>query len=68
VWKTILPLGSMDNKFGKWSPNWEGPYRIISNALGNSYFVETLEGQKLAKALNGKYLRRYYPSVAGSMM
>jgi hypothetical protein len=23
VWKTILPLGSPDSKFGKWSPTWE---------------------------------------------
>jgi hypothetical protein len=22
-WKTILPIGSRSNKFGKWSPNWE---------------------------------------------
>jgi hypothetical protein len=22
VWKTILPLGSRDVKFGKWSPSW----------------------------------------------
>jgi hypothetical protein len=28
VWKTILPLGSRDQKFGKWSPSWEGPFRI----------------------------------------
>ena len=28
VWKMILPIGSKSNKFGKWSPNWEGPYRI----------------------------------------
>ena len=21
VWKTILPIGSKDNKFGKWSPS-----------------------------------------------
>jgi hypothetical protein len=28
VWKTILPVISRSNKFGKWSPNWEGPYRI----------------------------------------
>jgi hypothetical protein len=28
VWKTILAIGSRSNKFGKWSPNWEGPYRI----------------------------------------
>jgi hypothetical protein len=28
VWKMILPVGSKSNKFEKWSPNWEGPYRI----------------------------------------
>jgi hypothetical protein len=28
VWKTIFPIGSKSNKTGKWSPNWEGPYRI----------------------------------------
>ena len=25
VWKIILPLGTKSNKFGKWSPCWEGP-------------------------------------------
>jgi hypothetical protein len=29
VWKTILPIGSKSNQFGKWSPNWEGPYKVI---------------------------------------
>jgi len=28
VWKLILPIGTRSSKFGKWSPNWEGPYRI----------------------------------------
>jgi hypothetical protein len=28
IWKMILPYGSKSNKFEKWSPNWEGPYRI----------------------------------------
>jgi hypothetical protein len=28
VWKMILPIGSRSNKFGRWSPNWERPYRI----------------------------------------
>jgi hypothetical protein len=28
VWKLILPIGSRDPKYWKWSPNWEGPYRI----------------------------------------
>jgi hypothetical protein len=39
VWKTILPIGSRSNKFGKWSPNWEGPYRIEEVILRNSYMV-----------------------------
>jgi hypothetical protein len=39
VWKTILPIGSRSNKFMKWSPNWEGSYRIEEVILGNSYMV-----------------------------
>ena len=31
VWKTILPIGSKDNKFGKWSPSWEGPFNFKRN-------------------------------------
>jgi hypothetical protein len=60
VWKMILPLGKRDNKFSKWSPSWEGPYAVSRIVPGNAYFVKTLEGQELAKALNGKYLKRYY--------
>jgi len=40
VWKTILPLGTKSNKFGKWSPSWEGPYKIVKVIFGNSYMVE----------------------------
>jgi hypothetical protein len=28
IWKLILPIEMKDAQFGKWSPNWEGPYRI----------------------------------------
>jgi hypothetical protein len=38
VWKTILPLGTMSNKFGKWSPGWEGLYKVIKVIFGNSYW------------------------------
>jgi len=44
VWKLILPIGTKSLKFGKWSPNWEGPYRISRSARGNAYILETLEG------------------------
>ena len=47
VWKTILPLGTKSNKFGKWSLSWEGPYRIVKVIFGNSYMVETMQGERL---------------------
>ena len=63
IWKTILPIGTKSNKFGKWSPSWEGPYKIIKVCSRNSYMVETLQGQPLPRALNGRYLKKFYPSV-----
>jgi hypothetical protein len=63
VWKTILPIGSKSNKFGKRSPSWEGPYKVVKVCFGNSYMVETLEGQRLQSALNGRYLKIFHPSV-----
>jgi hypothetical protein len=57
VWKTILPLGTRSNKYGKWSPTWEGPYKVVGVVPGGAYFVETLEGRQLSKALNGKYIK-----------
>jgi len=63
VWKTILPLGTKSNKFGKWLPSWEVPYKIVKVIFGNSYMVETMQGEHLSRALNGRYLKKYYPSV-----
>jgi hypothetical protein len=63
VWKLILPIGSREPKYGKWSPNWEGPYRISQCVPGNAYLLETLEEEKFARALNRKYLKKYYPSI-----
>ena len=63
VWKTILLLGTKSNKFGKWSPSWEGPYKIAKVIFGNSYMVETMQGECPPRALNGRYLKKYYPSV-----
>jgi hypothetical protein len=57
VWKMILPLGTRSGKFGKWSPSWQGQFRVIRVVPGNAYFVEDLEGHSLPKALNGKYVK-----------
>ena len=63
VWKTIFLLGMKSNKFGKWSPSWEGPYRIIKVIFGYSYMMQTLQGDRVPRAINGRYLKKYYPSV-----
>ena len=63
VWKTILPLGMKSNKFGKWSLSWEGPYKIIKVISGNSYMAETVQDERLPRAINGRYLKKFYPSV-----
>jgi hypothetical protein len=43
-WKTILPIGLRSSKFGKWPPNWEGPYRIEEVIPRNSYMVQSVQG------------------------
>jgi hypothetical protein len=63
VWKTILSLRSKDRKFGKWSPSWEGPYRVTQVMSSNAYLFQTLKGKDLPKALNGRFLKQYHPSM-----
>jgi hypothetical protein len=63
VWKTVLPLTIKDRKFGKWSPSWEGPYRVTQVMSGNAYLLQTLQDKDLSKALNGRFLKQYHPSM-----
>ena len=64
VWKVKLSIGSQDNRFGKWSPNWEGPYQIKRCAPSNAYILEMLEGdEEFDRAINGKFIKKYYPSI-----
>jgi hypothetical protein len=63
VWKAILHIGTKSNKFGKWSPSWEGPYKIVKVCSGNFHMVETLQGQRLSRVLNGRYLKKFHTSV-----
>ena len=63
VWKRILSLGMKNNKFGKGSPSWEGPCKIIKVIYRNSYMMETVQGERLPRAINGRYLKKYHPGV-----
>jgi hypothetical protein len=39
VWEAVLPLGIKDAAYGKWSPNWHGPYRVDQVLSGNAYML-----------------------------
>jgi hypothetical protein len=63
VWKLILPIGTRDNKFSKWSSNWEGPFQIHKVVSKGVYMLQGLDGEVYVRALNCKYLKKYYPSI-----
>jgi hypothetical protein len=60
VWKAILPIGTKYSAFGKWSLNWEGPFRVIRCTHRNAYILKTLLGEEFTTAINGRYLKKYY--------
>ncbi|XP_050889374.1 uncharacterized protein LOC127094604 [Lathyrus oleraceus] len=39
VWKVILPMDQRDRTLGKWSSNWEGPFRILQVFSNNAYEI-----------------------------
>ena len=45
---------------GKFSPNWEGPYRITSWQRKDTYHLEMLDRQKFHHPSNIKHLKKYY--------
>jgi hypothetical protein len=63
VWEAMLPVGTKDAAYGKWSPNWYGPYRIDQVLPGNAYMLEELDGVKFLVAINGQHLKKYFPSM-----
>ena len=49
-----------DPAYGKLGPNYEGPNRIIDYHRKQTYYLETLDGQRLHHPWNTEYLRKYY--------
>ena len=59
VWEAVLP----DATYGKWSPNWHGPYGVNQVLSGNAYMLEELYGAKFPVAVNGQHLKKHFPSM-----
>ena len=62
-----MPLGTKSNKFDKWLLSWEGIYKIVKFIFDNSYMVETLQGERLPRALNRRYLKKYYSAFGKTL-
>jgi hypothetical protein len=63
VWEAVLPLGTKDATYEKWSPNWHGPYRFDQVLPRNAYMLEELDGVKFPVVVNGQHLKKYCPSM-----
>jgi hypothetical protein len=63
VREAVLPLGTKDAAYRKWSLNWHGPYRIDQVLPRNAYMLEELDGVKFPVAVNGQHLKKYFPSM-----
>ncbi|XP_008237276.1 PREDICTED: uncharacterized protein LOC103336018 [Prunus mume] len=56
-------LGMANSRFGKFSPNWEGPF-IIQQIPGRDAFqLRDRDGELHNLPINGQYLKRYTPSL-----
>jgi len=63
VWKVILPPNKKSMFYGKWSPNWEGPYEVERVFSNNAYAVREVEGNNRIQTINRKYLKKYRPMI-----
>ena len=63
VWKVIMPMDRKDKTLGKWSPYWEGPFKILRVFSNNAYEIEELGPEGRIFKINGKYLKKYKPML-----
>ncbi|KAK9734071.1 hypothetical protein RND81_04G113000 [Saponaria officinalis] len=62
VWKVRLPMGHKDHFYGKWTPQWEGPFKVTKVYSGNSYSLQDMNGET-TRNINGKFIKAYHPTV-----
>ena len=63
IWKVVLPIGAKDRELGKWSPNWEGPFKVHQVLPKNAYWLSSLKKEPHKRFINGKYLKKYFRTM-----
>ena len=65
MWKLHLPIGDKDPKFGKWSPNWLGPFIVHGTQPNEPYLFKDLDGELHERLINGKIFETLCPILVG---
>ncbi|XP_050909087.1 uncharacterized protein LOC127122854 [Lathyrus oleraceus] len=63
VWKVVLPMDQKDRALGKWSLKWEGSFQILKVFSNGAHKIEELGEYKRILRVNGKYLKKYKPTL-----
>ncbi|XP_057452239.1 uncharacterized protein LOC130744063 [Lotus japonicus] len=63
VWKVILPMDKRNRNYGKWAPNWEGPFTVKKVFSNNAYSIKEIGCQGRRVTVNGKCLKPYKPML-----
>ncbi|XP_062006903.1 uncharacterized protein LOC133724206 [Rosa rugosa] len=63
VSKAVLLLGEKLEGRGKWTLPWEGPFVIHRVLEKGAFYLKDLDGSIHQNFINGRYLKKYYPSV-----
>ncbi|XP_059631458.1 uncharacterized protein LOC132274234 [Cornus florida] len=63
VWQVKFLPGVKSLEYGKWTPNWEGPY-LVERILGKgAYRLMDINGGSHRHSMNGVYLKEYHPFI-----
>ena len=68
VWKVVLPISAKDRELGKWSPNWEGPFKVHQVLIGNVYWLSSLERSHTKGSSMGSTSRSTFPQCWKSLI
>ena len=55
-----VTMATYDPSQGKLGANWEKPYKLVNCHRKGTYYLETLDGQRLHHPWTTKHLRKYY--------
>jgi len=51
-------MDKKDRVLSKWSPNWEGPFKILQVFSNGAYEIEELASDSRIFRINDKYLKK----------